>query len=98
MLRFGNLIVYAPVAILWPLSYFGSPAMSSLYLKVHSFLSRIGTFVHLTVLIMFWWSTRMYLYETNLAYQTIEIEAVAYFFATFVFFRMIGWELHPHFH
>ena len=97
LIRFGNLILYAPLTLLWPFSYFASPAISGLYLKVESFVSGLATLLHLIVLVMFFYSTRLYLYETELEYRTVEIEAVSYFFLTFVLIRMIGWSLKRHF-
>ena len=68
VLRYGNAIIYAPIMLLWPFSYFASPAISNLYLSVERFFGGLGTFLHLTVLIMFFYSRRLYLYETELEY------------------------------
>ena len=65
---YGGLALYAPITILWPLSYVGSPGMSDLYLKVNNALSGLATLLHVVVLLMLWYSSRMYLYETALDY------------------------------
>ena len=93
LIRFGNLILYAPLTLLWPFSFFASPVISGLYLKVEKFVSGLATLLHLIVLVMFFYSARMYLYESQLEYRTVEVEAVSYFFLTFVLIRMIGWSL-----
>ena len=91
LLRYGNAIVYAPIMLLWPFSYFASPAISNLYLSVEKFFGSLGTLLHLTVLLMFLYARRLYLYESELEYQVVELELVGYFLTTFVIFRMIGW-------
>ena len=87
------MILYAPLMLLWPFTYFASTAISNLYLKVDKFVSGLATLLHLVVLLMFYFSTRLYLFESALEYSTVEIEAVSYFLLTFVVIRMIGWSL-----
>ena len=68
LLRYGNAIVYAPIMLLWPFSYFASPAISNLYLSVERFFGSLGTLLHLIVLVMFFYARRLYLFETELEY------------------------------
>ena len=68
LLRYGNAIVYAPIMLLWPFSYFASPTISSLYLSVNRFFGNLATLLHLIVLVMLFYARRLYLFETALEY------------------------------
>ena len=90
----GSLAVYGPLALFWPFTYGGNIGISRLYLgywKWGHFL--VGTLYHLTVLIMFWWARRKYLYETTLSYEQLTYEMLGYYAVIIGLFRMSTIEL-----
>ena len=86
VVRWGGLVVYGPVSVLWPFSFFGSQGVTDLYKKVWAFQGRLGTTLHLVVAVMFWYAMRMYLYEENLSSSTVKLEFYTYFLTIYVFF------------
>ena len=90
----GGLIVYAPLAVLCPISYISGEFLSSSYLSLWGFLhSGIGFALHFSVLLMLWYAGRMYLYESSLSNNDIQLELSAYSAVIFGLFWMTTNEL-----
>ena len=90
----GSLAVYGPIALFWPFTYNSNGGVGKVYLflwKWGHFL--IGTIYHITVLIMFWWARRTYLFETTLSFEKLTYEMLAYYATIILLFRMSTIEL-----
>ena len=87
----GGLVIYGPLALLWPWSY--APNVSQTYLKAHSFLSGLGVILHITVALFFWFAHRRYLFETSVDYNDVKYEYWAYMATIFGVFWLTRWGL-----
>ena len=90
----GALAIYGPLALFWPFTYFKNGAMARVYLMLWKYGHFwVGSAYHITVLIMFWWARRKYLFETTLAYDTLSNELDIYAIIILGLFRMSTVEL-----
>ena len=75
-LRYGTLLTYLPLAIMFPFSFMENVAQQ--YIQAWSILSGIGSTVHTIVSVLFYVSRNNYLYESTLPFATIEDEFFLY--------------------
>ena len=72
---FGGLAVYGPMTMLYPFSYMG---IGAFYVKVTQFMSTFNFVYNVIVTLMFYYASRLYLYEPDLKQWHIDVELYSY--------------------
>ena len=76
ILRYGTVLVYTPLAIMFPLSY--TERFAQTYVQLWSIGAGAGSTVHTIVSVLFYIARNNYLYETSLPFATLEDEFYLY--------------------
>ena len=86
IMMYGGMATYGPMVMLYPFSYMG---IGPFYVKVTKAMSGFNFLYNLVVSFMFYYASKLYLYEADLKKWVISVEFYSYTIVVWVIFWML---------